>query len=826
MMKIDSRSKIRCRRGIACAAVAFTAGIAHSEMENSANYSISSPDLGTALTELGQQSNREFYFSADLTRGKRVPPLQGNYTIERALDRLLSGSGLIYRVSNNGSIVVERDQQASPPTGKNLAGSAAAGNGSTEHPTDEAASGLSEIVVTAERRTQRLQDVPISATVLSAADLNSKGVNDLADVQQVAPSVAINTYNRSTFVNIRGVGIAQSGISSSPGVAFYIDGQLIPHEFSIGLSFYDVGSIEVLRGPQGTLTGQNSTGGAIYIRTPEPTFGGISGYIDQSAANFDWYKTVAALNLGLNDNVAIRIAGVHDERDSFTRNIGSSPSTPGDSTLDAARMNIALRSDDEKLHANVRGEYFDSRTDNIAVKNRNDAITSDPFVIEEDAISYFNTVGYRANTEVHYELNDMIELRASTSWQDSRIHDEVDGDRTTTAPPRPGPGRVTIDTLRIRDWANEVDLVSTGAGPFQWVLGGFLLKDRVNYEQDRDQHHTVRFISATQSVIADVDGMSKSVFGQATYRWDNGIELLAGARNSWDHQTAVSPVTVFTPALTSVQATSAVTGKFGVNYHVNRDLMYYATASKGYKAGGTNTNGPNVPNYKPEENYVYEAGVKTTLVGNTLRINADVFDSDYKNIQYQSVINGITATQNAAAGRTYGAELEITSQFDNLAFNFGGSYLHATFAENVCLNNTFNPAGTTGCSRISPAQGDSLVPKGSTLPFSPTWTFNAGVQYTLQFGQLELTPRVQWSHLSSQLATPFPRIETRVPGHDVLDARLSFVNKRLTVEGFVTNLTDERYIASQIQDAGSAMGGILYGAPRQYGVRAIWKFGG
>jgi iron complex outermembrane receptor protein len=821
MMKIDSRRRARYRLAISCAAVAFMPVVAHAEVQSAINYSISSPDLGTALTQLGQQSNREFYFSADLTRGKRARPLQGKYTIERALDRLLSGSGLVYRVSSDGSIVVERDPQGAAPSAEDHAGSAAAHNGSTDGSADEASTGLAEIVVTAERRTQRLQDVPISATVLSAADLSSKGVTDLANVQQVAPSIAINTYNRSTFVNIRGVGIAQSGISSSPGVAFYIDGQLIPHEFSIGLSFFDVGSIEVLRGPQGTLTGQNSTGGALYIRTPDPEFGTISGHVDQTVGNFDWYKTVAAVNLGLSENVAIRIAGVHDERGSFSRNIGSSPSKPGNANLDAARVNLTFRSDDEKLRVGVRGEYFDSRTDNIGVKNRNDAITSDPFVIEEDAISYFDTAGYRANTEVHYALSDMIELRASTSWQDSRISDQVDGDRTTTALPRPGPGRVTIDALRFRDWVNEVDLVSTGSGPFQWVLGGFLLKDRVNYRQDRDQNHTVRFVSATQSVIADVDGTSKSVYGQVTYSFDNGFELLAGARNSWDKQTAVSPT------LTSVQSTSAVTGKLGVNYHVNRDLMFYATASKGYKAGGTNTNGPQVPNYKPEQNYVYEAGVKTTLLGNSLRVNADVFDSDYKDIQYQSVINGITATQNAAAGRTYGSELEITGRFDDFAFNFGGSYLHAEFAENVCLNNTFNPAGTTGCPRVSPTLGDSLVPKGRTLPFSPKWTFNAGVQYTMHFGDLELTPRLLWSHLSGQRATPFPRVETIVPSRDVFDARLSLVvNKGLTVEGFVNNFTDKRYIASQIQDAGSAIGGIQYGAPRQYGVRAIVKFGG
>src|SRR4249919_3234176 len=125
---------------------------------------------------------------------------------------------------------------------------------------------LSEVVVTAERRSQNLQDVPISASVFTGEQLDKLGITDLNDIQSVAPSIAINVVNRSTFVNIRGVGIAQSAPTSSPGVAYYLDGQLIPHEQFIGQSFYDIGSMEVLRGPQGTLTGQNSTGGAIYVR--------------------------------------------------------------------------------------------------------------------------------------------------------------------------------------------------------------------------------------------------------------------------------------------------------------------------------------------------------------------------------------------------------------------------------------------------------------------------------------------------------------------------------------------------------------------------------
>ena len=168
-------------------------------------------------------------------------------------------------------------------------------------PQADASGGLEDIVVTAERRTQRLQDVPISATVLNAADISRKGINNLADIQQVAPSIAINTFNRSTFINIRGVGIAQSAPTSNPGVAFYIDGQLIPHEQFIGQSFFDIASIEVLRGPQGTLTGQNSTGGAIYVRTPAPEFDSFSGFVDATYGNFDTFKVVGAINVPISD---------------------------------------------------------------------------------------------------------------------------------------------------------------------------------------------------------------------------------------------------------------------------------------------------------------------------------------------------------------------------------------------------------------------------------------------------------------------------------------------------------------------------------------------
>ncbi|MDB5671702.1 MAG: TonB-dependent receptor [Alphaproteobacteria bacterium] len=721
----------------------------------------------------------------------------------------------------------------------------------TTAPAPTAGDSLEEIVVTAERRQQSLQDVPISATVFSANELARRGVVNIADIQQSAPSVAINTVNRSTFINIRGVGIAQSAPTSNPGIAYYLDGQLIPHEQFIGQSFYDIGSVEVLRGPQGTLTGQNSTGGAIYVRTPEPKFGDVSGYIEQTIGNYGQYRTTGAVNLGPNDNVAIRIAGIHDQRDSFTRNIGPSPSRPGSYNLDAIRANLALRSSDNRLRINLRGEYFDYRSDNIPVKNRGDLVValrdpaqpaidprqSDPFVIREDALSYLNQQGYRLSGEARYEIGNGIDLRALTSWQDGYTHDQADGDRgiapINLAAPTARRGRVSRAETDFRTWINEVNLISSGKGKLQWVIGAFDLSEDIPLLQLRDDRSTTDIVSSTLvRTVTKAHNGSQSVFGQANLFATSQIELIAGARYSWDKQvydrydvnrtiTAGITTPVTAVPIRGIQKSTALTGKVGINFHLGERTLLYATASKGYKAGGVNLT-PGTPGFKPERNFVYEAGVKTELLDRHLRINGDVFHSDYKDIQFASLLNGLPVTQNAASGTSWGGELELTAQYGGFSANAGLGYLDAKFAKGVCINNTNNPAGTPP---LCGGAADEFVPKDRRLPFSPKLTVNAGVQYAIPLGSVTVTPRLQWAHLSRQLGSPFPSAFTLVPGRDVIDARLTVdFGARFRIEAYATNLTDETYIASQIQNASSANGGYIYGAPRQYGLRGTVRF--
>jgi iron complex outermembrane receptor protein len=674
---------------------------------------------------------------------------------------------------------------------------------------------LEEVVVTAERRVEKLQDVPISATVLSADALANMGVDNVNELQQVSPSLAINTYNRSTFINIRGVGIAQSAPTSSPGVAFYIDGAFVPHEFTIGQSFYDLASVEVLRGPQGTLTGQNSTGGAVYVRTPEPVFGQWKGAIDQTVGDYSLWRTVGALNVPFGSKVAVRLAGVLDQRHSFTKNIGSSTSHPGNANFHGYRATLAAQPTDA-LRVNLRYENYLNNTDHNAVKNRNDLITSDPFTIEEDAISRFYQQGYRSSAEVLFDLSSGVRLRWLSNYQYGYTEDITDGDRTTTALPRPpnaNVGRIGYAKTTVNTLAHEFNVLSTGTGPLNWIGGLFYLDERIPLTLLRYNLSTVlRNTAPTSTIITDAKNSSKSLFGQVSYAFTPAWQAIAGARYSKDEQD-YNRITSPGGTGLGIQKSNQTTGRLALNWKPRSDMLVYLSYSKGYKAGGVNL-GAADPNYLPEINKVTELGFKTTVLNGHLRINADVFHSDYENIQLASLagVPPAPVTQNAASGVANGGELELQAVFGGWSINAGLAQLDATFGQDTTLQNAV-------------ANQNQLVPKGRDLPFSPGTTGNVGVQYRWSVAGGTLTPRLQYSQVGSQYATAFPSVVTLVPSRGIADARLSYEREpgwRLEVA--VTNLSDKVYIASQVQNSSTADGGIIYGAPRQYALRVSRQF--
>src|ERR1700734_3723230 len=211
---------------------------------------------------------------------------------------------------------------ASLPVGAIAQSTQGAGAGNSQGP-----EALTEIVITAERRTENLDQVAIAASVIQGADLGSRGVLNLDDLGSLAPSLNVQNQQAESYVNIRGVGLQSINPTTSSGAANYSDGFFIPHETAIKDAYYDVGQIEVLRGPQGTLVGQNSTGGAILVNSVRPSFEHVTGFVEQTFGDYSLTQTQSAVNVPVTDHFAIRASTDIYRRDSFYAaiNIGNAP---------------------------------------------------------------------------------------------------------------------------------------------------------------------------------------------------------------------------------------------------------------------------------------------------------------------------------------------------------------------------------------------------------------------------------------------------------------------------------------------------------------------
>lgn len=681
---------------------------------------------------------------------------------------------------------------------------------------------LPELVVTAERRAQNLQEVPLAATVLSGEDLIQRGVVNIQDIQRVAPSIAINAYNRSTFINIRGIGIAVSAPTSTPGVAYYLNGALIPHEQTIGMSFYDLDNIQVLRGPQGTLTGQNSTGGAIYVTTPKPKMDGFSGYIDSTVTDYSGIRVVAAANVPLAGFAALRISGIRDKRDSFTLNTGST-SQPGDVNVTAWRGDLLFQPI-ENWTTNFRYEKYKNDTDYNAVKRRGDVVSLDPFVIQEDAISFFRQDGYRSEIETRYDLTDGLQLRGNVNYQYGVNEDIADGDRTDTAsnapvtPPTPtsARGRLGYTQTIFNSLISEVNLITTGDSDLQWVVGGFYLTETIPLTL-RTYFDRVVPTTNPNPTRTKANNLSRSLFGQANWKVSPAIELVLGARYSKDSQ-IYERIAGPDAGTTGVAKSDVTTGRAAVNWNLDDTTMLYASISKGYKAGGVNLSATDAP-FKPETNVVEELGVKTTGLDGKLRINGSVFFSQYEDLQLSSLLpatpaapTGTPTTANVPKSKSLGGEVEVEALLGDYRINGGIAYLQAETDSDAFLQNN------TGLG----AAGRVFVPAGRGLPFAPELTLTAGIERDFDLFGGTVTPRIQVSHLESQWASVFQNANSFVPARTLTDIRVSYdTGGAWRAEAFVNNVGNETYIASQLFNSSSTNGGLIYGAPRMAGLRFV-----
>jgi iron complex outermembrane recepter protein len=706
---------------------------------------------------------------------------------------------------------------------------AKAQQGDSQSPSGLAA--LEEVVVTAERRPEPLDQLPIAASVIAGGGLQEQGVNSVQDLSSVAPSINIQNQQALSYVNIRGVGLQATNPTTSSGVAVYSDGFFIPHETAISDDYYDVQQVEILRGPQGTLVGQNSTGGALFVNSVRPSFDAHTGFIDQSFGNFGYSKTEGAFNAPISDTLAVRVAGNFYSRDSFydDLHLGSPPQTlnlhPGNADSWSGRIGVQWQ---PVSSFSIYLKYETARRDGdgyigkdygelAGANNVLDARLSQPFIISYDEPSYDKYRLSRVSAEVNWDISDRVRLRSFTGYQDADINNQFDNDQTNY------PLSWADQRLDESSFQQELNLISQGSGAFNWILGAFYLHDST--PTYLHLYTAPPGPPPTFTINTDPYEDSYALFGQATYAFSDMWQLLAGVRETWDHKTQTGTQTLEIPtglpppfpstALIplplngSVDATET-TGKVALSFLPTTDSTLYASASRGFKPGGLNAGNLVSLTFAPEKITAYEAGYKGSFMDRRLTTRVAAFYYDYDDMQTTAIdAAGERAIINVPKSKIYGAEFELEARLADLTLSLAGSYDDSSVDGQLVLVDSGNPfAGPQNL-------------QGRSLPYAPRWTGNFGATYVVPspIGKFALT--AQYSYADRAYASLFELVPRDfLDSHSLFNAAINLTFKDgIWLELYGTNLTDKLYAAGTIGNDSA-----VWGAPRQYGGRVGYRF--
>lgn len=741
------------------------------------------------------------------------------------------------------------DQNAAEGTAAGTQGGAAAGQQQ-----------LQEVVVTAERRAENLQTTAISATVLDSSELVQKGVVTIQDLQNASPALSITPSGLTANVNIRGIGLDSGSPAVVPGVAEYRDGLWQPPIITTD-TLYDVDSVQILRGPQGTFVGSNSTGGAIFINSRDPDLNGVHGYAQLQYGNYSDFGGQGAVNLPINDAWAVRVATDMEERDSFFQDVGSaSKLTPGPQlfgdpgSLDEKNVRIGLLGKPSPdLTVVLKVEVNDKSTGGYAYRpvpgtEYAPYASPNPFTLDYDQPTQNDELGVRSSLRVDWNVGDSgIDLRSITGEQFMRVHNLYDLDGTDSTLPGP-PALTESQAIIERPITQEFDLISPSDGRLQWIAGTFYLHDiREVVLDDTSQSFPAEVEPYEEQIL-----QSAAAFAQVSYQIVPRLQLQAGLRytHDWNEATDTSHVTLDLGipgeppeylSLAGIETDSATTGKVALNFTLDEENFLYAFVAKGFKAGGFNAATATSPqtNFAPEVVWDYEIGWKGRYFDDHLTTSLDGFWDNYTNLQVDALnpTNGEESLVNTGKSVIKGGEAELHGRFGGLGVDTGAGYVNSRLGAVRLVNTEALPPGVTeeglpqcalgmvppGCFYYGPY---TVNLSGAQNPYSPEWTFNAGVQYAFVVGQSgTLTPRINYSYVGSQWTTLFEEpVTDYLPSFGLWNVSVTYELGPWKLQAYGLNLADRVYVTGQLAP-GTNPDNEFLGNPRQFGLRIMRTFG-
>ena len=688
---------------------------------------------------------------------------------------------------------------------------------------------IEDIVVTAQRREERLQDVPIAVTAVTAATLTKSGVTNSTDLAQSVAGLTISNNSGYVQPRLRGIGNNVIGLGFEGGVATYIDGVYIGSAPGSLMSLSNIERVEVLKGPQGTLFGRNSTGGLIQIVTREPS-SDPGGEVTVGFGNYGTYTAEAYATTGLGQYLSADIAGsATTMTDGYGTNVRNGQDVYKTNHDLALRSSLLFKRDDTKVRlsadvTNLVGSMFTAlrpapgATVYFPIRN-----LPDTWDIDADLQPLYKFRGWGAAATIDQDAG-AVHLKSISAFRRSRMGFEQDTDGTGT------PGLNIHLTQTDRQYSQEFQVSSGPDSKITWVGGVYYYYAKGITDPTRlEMYGSVQTpIPGFGTVIGNVNNASTKTealagFAQATIPLTDKTGLTVGYRYSTEKRSLDSDMTTliavpFAPfpipnhaVSTQSKRFSDPTWRISLDHHFTDDVMGYLSYNRGFKSGGYNAALASEPPYDPETLDAYEAGIKSTLADRRLRLNVSGFYYDYKDIQVGGFSLGQIYYYNGARAHVYGLEADFDARVSSaLRLSGGVTLLHDEFVDfpNAIYFLGFNQVAVRSA-------------KGNRLPQTARLTGNIAADYTVPTSVGPLNLNLSYAYNSGY----FTEVDNQLhqPSFGLLNASAGLsLDNGLTLRAWGRNLTNEKVTNSM--NSTSIGSTTTYQPPRTYGVTVSAKF--
>ena len=881
-----------------CGLLAVFGAAARSAQPKQIDFTIKSQPLAGALQELAKQSDIQIIFLSKVTDGIQAPAIIGRYTVDAALRQLLHDSRLSYRQLNSRTIEIQplgagaegpASDAGGPSSGLHAAqaaegaGAASASLTNAGQPADAApaqsklagaatspedqteAFMLQEVVVTAQKREEKLRDVPMGVTAITSGDLQTQRLLDFEDLESKVPGLSVQlSFPGFDRLTIRGENVGGNGST----VGTYLDdvpfgssstfaqGQYLSGDFAT----WDLQRVEVLRGPQGTLYGASSEGGLLKYVTNPPALNGFASAFELGAENVAHGQTgpsyKAMVNLPVGGIAAFRLDGYFSHLPGYIDNTQLGETDVNRGYREGGRVSFLLQPTDNfsiRLTAFEQTEHSDGLPIVDVVGAAGTPLTppanqlqpvdgnyDQKTVLNQPSTSKFDIYSGTINWNLGWST-----LTSVTGYE--KIEQDLFVDETPEfgalagilLPPGTKAAVADSDDSNLKKYTEEVRLASPAGGTLEWQVGAFYTHESSTLPQSIPILLLPTLAQppvVSPLIISDLAAVYRewAAFGQIIYHFSPAFDVALGGRWSENKQSENDFTGGFLltlqglPSGTTTQASTGSDFLYSVapRWHLSPNTMSYARVATGYRPGGPNqglpsgTPGGVERHFKSDSTINYEVGIKSSLLDNRLSVDLAAFLIDWKDIQLEQAVGNFGFTANGGSATSRGLEWSLgLTPLNGLNLTLTGAYVDAYLTADAPKTGGVN---------------------GDELPYAPKWSGSLDAAYTWKaFAGYNAFAGATWSYIGSRapdfgatatptLANPYlvePDPRADLGSYNTINLRAGLDNGRWSFELYCKNLTDSRGVAYYVSSsAPNFEGEITLQQPRTVGAAIDLRF--